>query len=121
SDLVTSSNSRFGQVPGRCTVLPSTNRNTRPTGTPVIWNCPWASDTALRVVSTMIKVAPGTGVSVLSSTTPLTLVLAGSPVSCPEATNTAGAPVFPGNDASTTLLSNPGADPSVRIACARPS
>src|SRR6185503_14054795 len=75
----------------------------------------------IRLVSTARIVTPGMGTLLLSSTTPEIVVCAGSPGALPEAVKLDGKDWFDGKSASTRLLSLPSAEPSVRVAAARPS
>src|ERR1041384_254642 len=90
-ETVTRSYSRLGHVPGRWTVLPSAMILTKPTGAGWIVNWPCKSDFVVTAggrpplccAGTFWRyarmVAPGTGLLLLSSTTPVIFVAAGLP------------------------------------------
>ena len=115
-----SSNSSAGQTPGRVVVAPSACSSSGPGGAPGMVNWPWASLSAESAVPSIERVTPGTGISLLSSTTPLTRVAAGSPGTLPVATKVTGRPTRPAKAAATSLLSKPSSGPRVSRTTARP-
>jgi hypothetical protein len=89
---------------------------TVPTGTPASTNWPSGSDCVVSVVPSTLSVTPAMGMLVLSSTTPLILVWAGSPAAMPEAVKVTGKPVLPAKLASTRLFEIPSCWPRIRMA-----